>query len=160
MTDRLEVSIIDILRRKYKVLFDDILQQIFLSFTNALTPERKDIRKILEEYAERCEANQWRLKPQINSHISLHDFLISYLAELGKILGFNIWIGKKEQAKIVRGNKLSNHVDSRFHNEGLKIIINKHNFLNQIENIDVVWIKNKKSNMLLKSNIQQQLLNL
>lgn len=64
--------------------------------------------------------------------------MIGYLAELGEKAGFKIWIGKREQGDIYKGKRLS------------ELSENKHRLsfsseeLENIEMIDVLWIKNNE----------------
>ena len=144
LSDRLELAIIDILRRKIAVTFDDVLQEIYTKFTNALAPTRKrDIRDILEEYAERDKHRMWRLKSSVREHISKHSLLIEKIAFIGSQAGFMIWIGKREQAESIGEKKLEDYVHKDFIIAGglSSLKIDKRR-LHQIENIDVLWISN------------------
>jgi hypothetical protein len=51
LTDRVEDSIIALLRRKIAVSFDDVLGDIFQRYPNGLTPDIKSINKILKNMA-------------------------------------------------------------------------------------------------------------
>jgi 16S rRNA G966 N2-methylase RsmD len=135
LSDRVETTVIDVLHRKVKVSFDDILQDLFISFPNALTPDTQNIKDLLEEYAMPTKDGKWMLKPVIKTQESQHSVLIGYLALLGKKAGFDIWIGQKEQADDFKGTRLSElcttlHPRFRF--------IPTTN-LDRVKQIDVIW---------------------
>lgn len=61
--ERVERAVLDVLRQKVKILFDDVLQAVFIKFPNALTPETTSIRQTLQEYARQTADGYWALKP-------------------------------------------------------------------------------------------------
>lgn len=142
LSDRLERAVIDILIRRTKIKFDELLSEIYEKFTNALTPARKDIREILQEYAEEDKKHpgEWMLKPAIKIHVRKHTELILKLANIGQKLGFDVWIGKKEQGEKVRTERLFKYISDKYKG-GLNLGF-EDKFLRNIENIDVLWIKN------------------
>lgn len=113
LTDRVETAILNVLRRKVKVSFDDVLQEIFIKFPNALTPETQSIKEILQEYAAPTRDGNWMLKQQVKMRESEHAQMIYYLALIGKKLGLNVWIGKKEQGDTYQNTRLSTLVKPR-----------------------------------------------
>ena len=106
LSDRVERSIVTLLDRKVKVSFDEVLESIFIEYPNALTPETEKIKGILEQYAEKTEG-KWRLKPEVKISISQHSRMIYILAKIGKKLGYDIWVGSKEQSDVYEKQKLS-----------------------------------------------------
>jgi len=66
LQDRVETTIVQTLKRGYKVSFDEILQEIFKTFQNALTPNPPSITAILQEYAVRTKDGKWRISPKVN----------------------------------------------------------------------------------------------
>ncbi|RLE79697.1 MAG: hypothetical protein DRJ51_07265 [Thermoprotei archaeon] len=142
LSDRLELAVIDILRRKAVVTLDDVLQEIYTKFTNAMTPTRGDIRSMLEEYAEKDKRRRglWKLKSVVKAHISEHTRLIERLAVIGTQGGFKIWIGKREQsAPVKKGRYLRDFVHEDFM-KGLYLPSIDEQRLTQIQNIDILWI--------------------
>ncbi len=107
LTDRLETAVVDVLHRNVKVSFDDVLQQIFLKFPNALTPETQRVGDLLEEYATQTSDGHWALKPIVHTRESEHTKIISILAELGKKAGLHVAIGAREQGEVYAGKKLA-----------------------------------------------------
>ena len=135
LSDRVETAIVDVLRRKVKVLFDDILQEIFIKFPNALTPEAQDIKSLLEEYAKPTKDGNWQLKDIVRSRESDHSKLIFYLAILGQKAGYDVWIGSKEQGDTFNNDKLSKYVTNS--NPIFRFIPSTN--LDRVKQIDVIW---------------------
>ncbi|MCX6821814.1 MAG: hypothetical protein NTW30_03475, partial [Candidatus Aenigmarchaeota archaeon] len=106
LSDRVERSIVTLLDRKVKVSFDEVLESIFIEYPNALTPETEKIKGILEQYAEKTEG-KWRLKPEVKVSMSQHSRMIYLLAKIGKKLGYDTWVGSKEQSDVYEKQKLS-----------------------------------------------------
>ena len=63
LSERVGTAILNTLRAKYKVTFDEILQTIFETFPDSLTPDSDSVKAILEEYAEKAPGGYWKLKP-------------------------------------------------------------------------------------------------
>lgn len=89
LQDRVEVAVLQALKRRPLASFDDILQEIYINFRNALTPNPPRVRSILEEYAEKARG-KWRLKDAAKVYESVHTRVITILANLGKLLGFKV----------------------------------------------------------------------
>jgi 16S rRNA G966 N2-methylase RsmD len=137
LADRVETAIVDVLRRKVKISFDDVLQEIFIKFPNALTPEPYDIKTLLKEYAKPTRDGKWLLKPSVKQRESEHSKMIYYLAIIGEKLGYKIWVGIKEQSQVFESKKLADM--SNLKTEDLKNL--DKNQLKRIENIDLLWCK-------------------
>lgn len=135
LADRVEIAIVDVLRRKVKVSFDDVLQEIFIKFPNALTPETQNIKEILQEYAEPTKDGSWALKSQVKARESQHSEMIYYLAMLGKKAGLDVWIGQKEQGETYEKERLSSLVTNK--NPVWRFIPTMN--LERIKQIDVIW---------------------
>jgi len=135
--DRVETAILNVLHRKVKVSFDDILQEIFIKFPNALTPETQSIKEILSEYANKTSDGKWIIKPIVRSRETQHSEMIFYLGILGQKAGFDVWIGQKEQGDTFRKKKLSelcNKMDPVFR------FVPSQN-IDRVKQIDVIWYK-------------------
>lgn len=135
LSDRVESAIVDVLRRKVKISFDDVLQEIFINFPNALTPETQSIKQILQEYAVPTKDGKWALKPQVKSRESEHSEMIYYLCQIGKKAGFDIWVGQKEQGATYSERKLSTLVTKR--SPTWRFIPSTN--LDRVKQIDVIW---------------------
>lgn len=139
LEDRVETAIIDVLHRKVSVYFDDILQEIFIKFPNALTPETHSIRSVLSEYADKTDG-KWILKPLVRSRETQHSFVIYMLAILGKKAGYDIWIGQREQGDSYKDKKLIEFCTSKDPN--FRFIPSQN--LDRVKQIDILWYKEGK----------------
>jgi len=90
LSERVEAIIMNFLNKKIKVSFDEVLKEIYLRFTNGLTPDTQNMVYFLEEHAERTKDKKWRLKPKIKERENEHDSIVELLAKLGKMAGFNV----------------------------------------------------------------------
>lgn len=135
LVDRVESAVVDVLRRKIKVSFDDVQQEIFIKYPNALTPDTHDIKEILKEYATPTKEGNWMLKPQVKVRESEHSRMICYLALLGQKAGFGVWIGEKEQGEMYNKEKLSSFVTNK--NPVWRFIPTMN--LDRVKQIDVIW---------------------
>ena len=135
--DRVETAIIDVLNNKVKVSFDDILQEIFIKFPNALTPDTQKIKDILEEYAEKTPDGKWILKPSVKVRESEHTKMVYMLGVLGQRAGFDIWIGQREQGDSYDKVRLS----SLINNKRLVFRFIPVTNLDRVKQIDVLWLE-------------------
>lgn len=140
LSDRLERAVISLLDQRFKVSFDDVLQEIFIQFPNALTPDTQDIKDILREYAETTKDGNWRLKSGYSEaeRISRHSEMIFYLANIGRKLGYNIWIGQREQGETFNKTRLSEFCDRL---PTFRFISQEPERIDRIRHIDVIWHK-------------------
>ncbi|MFQ6072130.1 MAG: DNA methyltransferase, partial [Methanosarcinales archaeon] len=137
LTERVEKTVINVLNRKIKVSFSEVLQELFMNFQNALTPETQRVKDILEEYANK-DKGVWFLKNRVKERESQHNEMIYYLAKIGNRLGYKIWIGLKEQGYTYSQKVLRDLCDFK----KLEIEIReKKERLEKVQNIDVIWIK-------------------
>lgn len=135
LSDRVEKVVIDMLRGNIKVTFDEILQKLFITFPNGLTPDTKGVIEVLKEYATTTGDGRWRYKPEVNHRDSEHSEMIYYLSEIGKKAGYKVWIGSKEQGDTFRNEKLSKYCTES--NLGLAGFSGDE--LRRIAMIDVLW---------------------
>lgn len=138
LNERIEKSVLSILKRRVIVTFDDVLAEILIRYPNALTPENQNINEVLEHYAQQV-GRKWRLKPLVNARESEHSKIIYILAEIGKKLGYEIYIGRKEQSDIFDGKKLSSIMSKA----ALRLPDLPKKEINRVINIDVIWHRDK-----------------
>ncbi len=136
LSDRVENSVVRVLESNIKVSFDDILQEIFKEYPNALTPETEKIKDVLKEYATMSEG-KWQLKPELKMNLteSAHNKMIYFLASLGEKAGFDVWIGKNEQSDSYNKVKLESLVSIK---KPIWRFVPSTNW-DRINQIDVVW---------------------
>jgi 16S rRNA G966 N2-methylase RsmD len=125
LSERVEAIVIAILNRRVVVSFDDILEDIFTKFQNALTPDTQSIKAILEEYAEKTDG-KWQLKKEMRVRQNQHNLIIEWLANLGERIGFEVYADIPQR----RGTKLD-------------LPLSK-DTMDRIRRIDVLWLKNNK----------------
>jgi 16S rRNA G966 N2-methylase RsmD len=140
LSDRVEKVVLQVLDRKVKASFDDVLQEVFILFPNALTPDTEDVATILKEYAVKTTDGSWMLKRQLqkDQRETIHNLMIYHLARLGKAAGFKVWVGSQEQKFQVKDTPLSELCDSIpvFHRVPQDSVS-----LDRIRQIDVLWLK-------------------
>lgn len=130
--ERIEKAVITLLDRKKT--FYDILQEIFARFPNSQTPDTHTIVEILKEYAKKTKDGKWQLKQTKKYMDSLHTEMIYYLATIGKRLGFNVYIGQREQDKECENVKLSALCSEE--SPTLRVVSSE---IERIKHIDVIW---------------------
>jgi len=140
LSDRVEKVVLNVLDKKVKASFDDVLQEIFMHFPNALTPDTEDITSILEEYAVKTPDGNWRLKPELqeSQRESIHNLMIYYLAKLGKKAGYKVWVGSQEQKFKVNNKPLSEICDRI---PAFRFVPQDDMSLGRIKQIDVLWLE-------------------
>jgi hypothetical protein len=141
LTDRVEDSIIALLRRKTAVSFDDVLGDIFQRYPNGLTPDIKSIDKILKKYAVQSGGKWLYNYVEMENNFTKHTEMLSLLANIGHKLGFKVFIGKREQSEKY-GDKFLSELQDFTNIDFLKIDKDK---LDRISMIDMLWID--KSNI-------------
>jgi len=141
LQDRVEQTIISILKRKISVRLDDVLGELFRMFPNGLTPDPRNIRFILEKYAYRS-ANNWKIKPTTIVSVTRHTEYIEKLIKIGLRAGFKVYVGKREQSESCSdGGTLKDK--STYTN--LNSVSRKYQYeqLKRIEMIDLIWLSNE-----------------
>jgi DNA modification methylase len=142
LSERVEETVYRELLSKGKVTFTQVWEAISTKFPNSLTSDSSKIMDALVQYARKVPGGYWMLKPEYHARESQHNEVLALLAEIGKGLGFKIWIGKKEQSEFADGlaghRKLSDYVNTSLDN-----ITNAEN-KKTIQGIDLLWIKGNK----------------
>ena len=140
LSDRIEKVVLNVFDKKVKASFDDVLQEIFIKFPNALTPDTESIISIIEEYAVKTLDGSWRLKPELqeNQRGSIHNLMIYYLVGLGKKAGYKVWIGSQEQKFKVNNKPLSEMCDRI---PTFRFVPQDSMTLDRVKQIDVLWLE-------------------
>ena len=135
LNDRVEDAVLQVLRRRRQgVSFDDLLQEIYVDYLNALTPDPPKIRTVLEEYAEPV-GDKWRMTSETEALEGQHSVMIGLLAQLGKKCGYHVWVGKREQGEVYGGKPLGSLADLK----SLRSV--KVTNRRAVQQIDVLWIR-------------------
>ena len=136
LADRVERVVIQALKHRVVVTFEEILQELFLKFPNALTPSPKRVREILDEYAEQT-AGKWRLKAVVRKREDEHMRVLKDLVSLGRRIGYDVWAG---------------HLDAELR----KVVVPRLKMpvaaarLKRIKEIDVIWLRKDKPIAILE----------
>lgn len=145
LAERVETAVLRILRREFKVTFGEVLQEIFKTYTNALTPSPSSIRRVLEEYGKKLKGGEWSLKPTVKVREQEHSRMIGLLSEIGQKAGFKVWIGLEEQSKGYYGKiPLSSLSEQKLD------IPTDQVSLRNIQQIDVIWFENGKAHYIFE----------
>jgi len=142
LSERVEETVYRELLSKGKVTFTQVWDAVSTKFPNSLTSDSSSIMDALKQFARQVPGGFWMLKPDYFARQSQHNEVLGLLAEVGKSVGFKIWIGKKEQSEYADGlagnKKLSEYV-----NANLDSITNAEN-KKTIQGIDLLWIKSNR----------------
>ena len=142
LSERVEETVYRELLSKGKVTFTQVWDAVSTKFPNSFTSDSSSIMDALKQFGRQVPGGFWMLKPDYFARQSQHNEVLALLAEVGKSVGFKIWIGKKEQSEYADGlagnKKLSDYV-----NANLDSITNAEN-RSTIKDIDLLWIKNNK----------------
>lgn len=140
LIERVEVAIVQRLTREM-ASFDDILQEIYLTFRNAQTPDPISVSNVLKEYAEPAPNKKWRLKTIVRKREQEHSKMLVCLAEIGQKIGYDVWIGQKEQGESFEKKLLSNWCNI----DKLSLVDTPLNLIDQyVKNIDIMWVRDGK----------------
>lgn len=90
LNERVELSVMDVLNRKVKVSYDEILQEIFINFPNSLTPETQSVMDVLKHYAKKTKDGNWMLDPSVKKRLNEHDNIVEKLALIGQQAGYEV----------------------------------------------------------------------
>jgi hypothetical protein len=138
LQNRLEETVISILRRKVSVKFDDILGELFRTYPNGLTPDPKGIKNVLEKNAYPSSGN-WKLKENAIKNSTQHTEKIRELIIIGQKANFLTYVGKREQPEITKDNlKLRDISDLRT----LEPLAPDYDYrqITRVEMIDALWL--------------------
>ena len=90
LSERVEQVTINVLNREFTITFDDVLEEIFTRFPNALTPHTQSVKEVLERYAKKTRDGKWTLEPNVRKREREHDAIVEMLALIGKKAGFDV----------------------------------------------------------------------
>jgi tRNA G10 N-methylase Trm11 len=146
LSQRVELAVLSILRKNSSVSLDDVLKKIFINFPNGLTPDRKSIGVYLEKYAVKS-SEKWHYKAsEFEESYTKHTEYLKKLALIGKRLGFEIFIGRREQPEKIDDKKLADYADYiRLDN----FLADKHK-KSRLEMIDMIWIAENNFKYLIE----------
>jgi DNA modification methylase len=135
LTNRVEETIISVLRRKVALTLDEVLAEIFIKYPNGLTPDIKSVDQILQKYANKSGGKWIYKRGEIEREFTKHSEMIYFLSIIGKKLGYRVFIGKREQSELYNFRALSSYTDL------LNLdFISEPEKRARIEMIDMLWL--------------------
>ena len=144
LTRRVEDTVLNLLRRKISVAYDTVLAEIFIKYPNGLTPDIKAISFFLEKFATKSSGKWLYKQEKMESEISHHTRIIAQLSRIAKSLGYENYIGKREQWEKYNDGTLADLADYR----NLNFLELEDEVIKRIEMIDIIWLKEKKIKIL------------
>ncbi len=146
LSERVEQTVLRKLRERGRLTFTEVWDAVSTEFPNSHTADSMSIREALEAYARPVPPEYWVLKPDLNERVveKEHTTMIAVLAEIGKALGFKIWVGKVEQSHKITG--LPNKSGELRQYVTYKEISKLKNIQNPdiVKDIDLLWVKKDK----------------
>lgn len=136
LSQRVELSVVAILRNKSAVTLDDVLRDIFIRFPNGLTPDKKSIDDFLKKYASKS-GGKWLYKStEFEPGFTKHTEYLKKLSLIGKRLGYKVFIGKREQPEKIDGKTLASYADMI----NLNVYVSEKHIKSRLEMVDMVWV--------------------
>lgn len=145
LSERVEQTVYRKLYQKGKVSFTEMWDAVSTEFPNSLTSDSMSIKGALKIYAREVSGGLWMLKPEIRQRINEHSEMISILCSLGTKQGYDIWVGRREQHETdFKSKKLSEYMTIN------KLDVRNAENLDVVENIDLLWIKEREISALFE----------
>lgn len=138
LQDRVEETVLSILRRNVTVKLDDVLSELFRTYPNGLTPDPRGIKYVLEKYAYKA-SDKWRIKDTVKLESTKHTEVIKQIALIGKKAKAIVFIGKREQHEHCGDKVLLREIADIVNLDVLNSRYDKER-IERIEMIDAVWL--------------------
>jgi len=138
LSDRVEDTIVSLLRRKISIELHEALAEIYIKYPNGLTPDTRSIEKIIEKFATKSGGKFHYKAQDLEKDYTEHTENLFKLITLGKKLRLKTYIGKREQSENFKKKKLSEYAD--FTDLNFLKDFDKR-AIKRIEMIDILWIK-------------------
>ena len=105
LSERVEATVLRQLHAKGNVEFTDVWEAVSTEFPNSMTPDTTSILEALKAYARPAsgKGGRWLLQPEVRDRENQHNEVLAAIADIGAVWGYEVWIGKKEQAAVVAG---------------------------------------------------------
>jgi 16S rRNA G966 N2-methylase RsmD len=148
LKDRVEETVLSILRRKVTVKLDDVLSELFQTYPNGLTPDPRNIKNVLEKYAFQSNG-KWKKKDETIEDVTEHTRIIELITKIGKKIGLLIYIGKREQPEFCESGVRLRDIATLNSLASVEDISNKFQ-KERVEMIDTVWVVKNKINCVFE----------
>jgi 16S rRNA G966 N2-methylase RsmD len=142
LQDRLEETVISILRRKVSVKLDDVLSELFRSYPNGLTPDPRGIKRVLETYAYKSSGN-WKIKEITLRNTTQHSEIIRKILVVGKNIGYVTYVGRREQPEATEDGTLLRDIADLKSLTRFRFLYHPTQ-IKRIEMIDALWFSNSQ----------------
>ena len=137
LTERVNETVVSILRREISVQIDDVIGELYKMYPNGLTPDTRNIVKILEKYAYRS-SRYWKIKQSLLNDYTTHSNAISKICKMGRKANHVVYVGKREQSERYKNGMLKDLTDIQTLH-GMSDHYDQYQ-IERIEMIDVVWL--------------------
>lgn len=146
LSERVEQTVISILRSHGSVTLDEVLKEVFIKFPNGLTPDQYSVQNILKKYASKSNS-KWVFQKQLyEERFTQHTKYIFDLSKIAKRLGYKVYIGKREQPEMINGQPLRAIADyTNLEHLNLDPTVTK-----RLEMIDMIWLKEDQMKYLVE----------
>ncbi|BCD70420.1 hypothetical protein SNTW_10650 [Helicobacter suis] len=148
LSDRVDKVILYELKTKALITPDDALAAIYKNFPNGLTPTESSIQASLKKFALKSSGGYvYNKNAEGVLQATKHTEYIYYIGNIGKKLGYKIYVGKREQPEkiTIKGQEI--HLRSICDVLNLQEVLNLNQeeyFVSRAEMIDLIFIKNNK----------------
>jgi len=138
LSDRVEDTIVSLLRRKISIELHEALAEIYTKYPNGLTPDTRSIVKVIEKFSTKSGGKFHYRAQDLERDYTEHTENLFKLITLAKKLKLKTFIGKREQSENFKKKKLSEYAD--FTDLNFLKNLDKR-AIKRIEMIDMLWIK-------------------
>jgi DNA modification methylase len=143
LSERVEQTVLRQLQSKGRVTFTDIWEAVSIAFPNSLTSDQSNIKNSLEDYARATSEGYWMIKPNFRPGVveKEHTTIMALLAEVGKKMGYKIYIGKVEQSHKIDTPLVKKKVLNEYNDYPNLIHLKNAKNIDVVDDIDILWIK-------------------
>lgn len=142
LTERVDLTVKSLLRRKISVKYDDVVAEIFKEFPNGQTPDPKGIDDVVAKYATKSNS-KWKLKDEVERECTEHTFVISQLCSLAQKAKSSSFVGKREQREFLENGQKLSDIATYTNLDELASIYSEEQ-LTRILMIDTLWIRDNE----------------
>jgi DNA modification methylase len=146
LSERVEQTVLRQLQSKGKVTFTDIWEAVSVAFPNSLTSDQSNIKNTLEDYARQVSEGYWMIKPNFRQGVveKEHTTIMALMAEIGRRLGYQIYVGKVEQSHPIDSPLVKKQILSEYLDYPNLIYLKNAQNIDVVDDIDILWIKEDK----------------
>ncbi|MDQ3023128.1 MAG: hypothetical protein M3R04_01890 [bacterium] len=105
LSERVEQAVLGLMKQEGAVEFSKALDRVYIDFPNSFTPDSASVKSVLEEYAAKA-GGLWRMSKTELLLESQHSTMIRNAAKVGRQLGFEVLIGRREAGEMRDGERL------------------------------------------------------